>query len=178
MLDSFLSVRGFEPPWLHVGACFLFGSTPVKGKRSAGQLHGVQGLETLTRRMFKVELFAGSFRTLLTATVSFAHGSKTNFVLVGGDNTFARRRIHQPRLSTDKRTASHPTLPYQAQSAAIAIEDGLVLGLLLSRLKPSDRILERDKHAHIPRIPHLFESLRNKRTAINIKGAIRQSQKG
>ncbi|KIW98290.1 uncharacterized protein Z519_01874 [Cladophialophora bantiana CBS 173.52] len=68
--------------------------------------------------------------------------------------------------------ASHPTLPYQAQGAAMAAEDGLVLGLLLGRLQASDRIPGQEKRACINSVLRLFESLRKKRTTVNVKGAV------
>ncbi|KAK1856983.1 salicylate hydroxylase [Colletotrichum chrysophilum] len=48
--------------------------------------------------------------------------------------------------------ACHPTLPYQAQGAAMASEDGAVLGKLLGLL--------------------LYESLRKSRTTTNVQGAV------
>ncbi|OAP57295.1 hypothetical protein AYL99_08033 [Fonsecaea erecta] len=68
--------------------------------------------------------------------------------------------------------ASHPSLPYQAQGAAMAAEDGLVLGLLLGRLQASDRVPDQEKRSNINSILRLFESLRKKRTTVNVKGAI------
>ncbi|EXJ74849.1 uncharacterized protein A1O5_01545 [Cladophialophora psammophila CBS 110553] len=68
--------------------------------------------------------------------------------------------------------ASHPTLPYQAQGAAMAAEDGLVLGLLLGRLQASDRVPDQEKRACINSVLRLFESLRKKRTTVNVKGAV------
>ncbi|OAG34856.1 hypothetical protein AYO21_10961 [Fonsecaea monophora] len=68
--------------------------------------------------------------------------------------------------------ASHPSLPYQAQGAAMAVEDGLVLGLLLGRLQASDRVSDEAKRSSINSVLRLFESLRKKRTTTNVKGAI------
>ncbi|PTU17851.1 hypothetical protein P175DRAFT_0486605 [Aspergillus ochraceoroseus IBT 24754] len=66
--------------------------------------------------------------------------------------------------------ACHPTLPYQAQGSAMAVEDGGVLGLLLgiahARLGgklPADRIKQ---------ILSLFENLRKHRTTVNVQGAV------
>ncbi|KAJ5951530.1 uncharacterized protein N7479_009943 [Penicillium vulpinum] len=64
--------------------------------------------------------------------------------------------------------ACHPTLPYQAQGAAMAVEDGAVLGKLLglhSRDRP-DGATE-----GIPRILQLYESLQKGRSTTNVNGA-------
>ncbi|KAI8663819.1 FAD-binding-3 domain-containing protein [Fusarium keratoplasticum] len=52
--------------------------------------------------------------------------------------------------------ACHPTLPYQAQGAAMAVEDGAVLGKLLGLL---DKSQIHDEKNHIPEILKLYESL-------------------
>ncbi|KAJ9612792.1 hypothetical protein H2204_014897 [Knufia peltigerae] len=67
--------------------------------------------------------------------------------------------------------ACHPTLPYQAQGAAMAAEDGLVLGLLLGRLQNETSIPDDEKRSHINSALQLFENLRKKRTTTNVKGA-------
>ena len=54
----------------------------------------------------------------------------------------------------------------------MAVEDGLVLGLLLGGLNASHRIIEKDKRSHINSILQLFESLRKERTTTNVKGAV------
>ncbi|KAF9890434.1 hypothetical protein FE257_005839 [Aspergillus nanangensis] len=64
--------------------------------------------------------------------------------------------------------ACHPTLPYQAQGAAMAVEDGTVLGLLLG---------EYHKHKTVPRkslhqLLKLYETIRKPRTTLNVKGAV------
>ncbi|KAF0330560.1 salicylate hydroxylase [Colletotrichum asianum] len=64
--------------------------------------------------------------------------------------------------------ACHPTLPYQAQGAAMASEDGAVLGKLLGLLHKSKLP---DKH-YIPDILKLYESLRKSRTTTNVQGAV------
>ncbi|KIX04881.1 uncharacterized protein Z518_05752 [Rhinocladiella mackenziei CBS 650.93] len=66
--------------------------------------------------------------------------------------------------------ACHPTLPYQAQGAAMAVEDGIVLGLLLGNL--SHDYSPGVARENIPSILQLYESLRKKRTSLNVKGAI------
>jgi salicylate hydroxylase len=69
--------------------------------------------------------------------------------------------------------SSHPTLPYQAQGAAMAVEDGLVIGTLLGRLNTCGHLLSpssRQKNIH--GVLQLYEKLRKERTTINVKGAI------
>ncbi len=68
--------------------------------------------------------------------------------------------------------ASHPSLPYQAQGAAMAVEDGLVLGTLLGHLWTTNDIPELEKRSQINPILRLCETLRKKRTTINVKGAV------
>ncbi len=68
--------------------------------------------------------------------------------------------------------ASHPSLPYQAQGAAMAVEDGCVLGTLLGRLQSSDLIPEEGKREKIHSILELCEGLRKKRTTLQVRGAI------
>ncbi|KAI8961162.1 putative salicylate hydroxylase [Daldinia sp. FL1419] len=69
--------------------------------------------------------------------------------------------------------ASHPTLPYQGQGAAMAVEDGAVLGLLLEKLQsagiPSDPA---EKNARLASLFRLYEDLRKKRTEVNVAGAV------
>ena len=60
--------------------------------------------------------------------------------------------------------AVHPTLPYQAQGAAMAVEDGFSLGILLGKIG-TDR-------TRIPEVLRVFESIRKTRTTTNVKGAI------
>ncbi|EQB54277.1 hypothetical protein CGLO_05915 [Colletotrichum gloeosporioides Cg-14] len=64
--------------------------------------------------------------------------------------------------------ACHPTLPYQAQGAAMASEDGAVLGKLLGLLHKSKLP---DKQ-YIPDVLKLYESLRKSRTTTNVQGAV------
>ncbi|KAK1986445.1 hypothetical protein LZ30DRAFT_705733 [Colletotrichum cereale] len=63
----------------------------------------------------------------------------------------------------------HPSLPYQAQGAAMAVEDGAVLGKLMGLLRAStgeDRMKQK-----VPEILKLYESLRKSRTTVNVEGA-------
>lgn len=64
--------------------------------------------------------------------------------------------------------ACHPTLPYQAQGAAMASEDGAVLGKLLGLLHNS----KLPDTQYIPDVLKLYESLRKSRTTTNVQGAV------
>ena len=69
--------------------------------------------------------------------------------------------------------ACHPTLPYQAQGAAMAVEDGLVLGVLLGKLAQKPELLrDSTKQAAIAEVLSLYERLRKSRTAVSVRGAI------
>lgn len=68
--------------------------------------------------------------------------------------------------------ACHPTLPYQAQGAAMAVEDGAVLGALLGRLQEHLTESTLDKRVKIADILKLFEQRRKQRTEINVSGAV------
>ncbi|KAK2050203.1 FAD/NAD(P)-binding domain-containing protein [Colletotrichum somersetense] len=63
----------------------------------------------------------------------------------------------------------HPSLPYQAQGAAMAAEDGAVLGKLLGLLKSSAGDGMKQK---VPEILKLYESLRKSRTTVNVEGSM------
>ena len=65
--------------------------------------------------------------------------------------------------------ACHPTLPYQAQGAAMAVEDGAALGVLLGQLSRSGRT---GRKAYVPEILGVYEVMRKKRTTLNVQGAI------
>ncbi|KAI1464440.1 putative salicylate hydroxylase [Daldinia caldariorum] len=69
--------------------------------------------------------------------------------------------------------ASHPTLPYQGQGAAMAVEDGAVIGLLLEKFQnagiPSGQVEKNKKLASLFR---LYEDLRKERTKVNVAGAV------
>ncbi|KAL8747539.1 MAG: hypothetical protein Q9190_000578 [Brigantiaea leucoxantha] len=67
--------------------------------------------------------------------------------------------------------ACHPTPPYQAQGAAMASEDGAVLGTLLGMLwKEALRGVE-DARSHIPTMLKMYESMRKNQTTLNVQGA-------
>lgn len=59
--------------------------------------------------------------------------------------------------------AAHAMLPYLAQGAAQAVEDGATLGVLLSQLQSIDEI---------PSLLHLYEKIRRPRAEIIQKGAL------
>lgn len=64
--------------------------------------------------------------------------------------------------------ACHPTLPYQAQGAAMAVEDGAtiaeMLGLLVQRSGPVES-------SAIVRVLNLYQRVRKQRTELNVRGA-------
>lgn len=66
--------------------------------------------------------------------------------------------------------ACHPTLPYQAQGAAMAVEDGSVLGRLLGALV-QDCTPSEPAQRKVGSLLQLYESLRKRRTTTNVKGA-------
>ncbi|KIX01938.1 uncharacterized protein Z518_07877 [Rhinocladiella mackenziei CBS 650.93] len=70
--------------------------------------------------------------------------------------------------------ACHPTLPYQAQGAAMAVEDGAVLGLLLGKTvrKLSDDPVSSEMKDPVISALELYEKLRKSRTTTNVLGAI------
>ncbi|KAL4874567.1 hypothetical protein BJY04DRAFT_211989 [Aspergillus karnatakaensis] len=78
--------------------------------------------------------------------------------------------------------ACHPTLPYQAQGAAMAVEDGFAIGKLLDLLDTYfpennfDSEASSSHHTfshHIPAILTLYENIRKARTTRNVQAAIR-----
>ncbi|OAL27289.1 hypothetical protein AYO22_03564 [Fonsecaea multimorphosa] len=70
--------------------------------------------------------------------------------------------------------ACHPTLPYQAQGAAMAVEDGAVLGFLLGQVahKPASTDTASGSEDHISAVLKLYETLRKSRTTVNVLGAV------
>ncbi|ORY67816.1 uncharacterized protein BCR38DRAFT_511183 [Pseudomassariella vexata] len=68
--------------------------------------------------------------------------------------------------------ASHPTLPYLAQGAAMAAEDGAQLGKLLGLLQSAARSMDMAVKPLIPEALKLFEALRKSRTNTIVLGAI------
>ena len=67
--------------------------------------------------------------------------------------------------------ACHPSLPYQGQGAAMAVEDGAVLGVLLGALSKSS-VEDEDLRSKIPAVLELYQSLRKSRAELQVKGAI------
>ncbi|KAF2846027.1 putative salicylate hydroxylase [Plenodomus tracheiphilus IPT5] len=67
--------------------------------------------------------------------------------------------------------ACHPSLPYQAQGAAMAVEDGAVLGKLLGRLNKVPVSIAASV-SRVPDVLKLYEKLRKARTTINVAGAV------
>lgn len=68
--------------------------------------------------------------------------------------------------------ACHPSLPYQAQGAAMAVEDGAVLGLLLGEYSRLEWQSNAAAEGDINSILKLYESLRKNRTTLNVQGSI------
>ncbi|KPI37152.1 3-hydroxybenzoate 6-hydroxylase 1 [Cyphellophora attinorum] len=77
--------------------------------------------------------------------------------------------------------ACHPTLPYQAQGAAMAVEDGAIIGSLLGRLSrhltdhdsnqcSSSSLPQQNKLIHD--VLALFEKCQKHRTTVNVQGAV------
>ncbi|KAJ6127626.1 Monooxygenase FAD-binding [Penicillium sp. IBT 18751x] len=69
--------------------------------------------------------------------------------------------------------ACHPTLPYQAQGAAMAVEDGAVIGKLLGFLQ--DRNLSNDSSL-VASVLKIYEQIRKTRTTRNVHGAAMNRQ--
>lgn len=89
--------------------------------------------------------------------------------------------MHMPELDTWVRgnvvllgDSCHPSLPYQAQGAAMAVEDGAVLGTLLTKLHKSE--LPNSDDEHIPTMLKLYETLRKSRTTLQVQGAIKNRE--
>ncbi|KAF2011971.1 FAD/NAD(P)-binding domain-containing protein [Aaosphaeria arxii CBS 175.79] len=75
--------------------------------------------------------------------------------------------------------ACHPTLPYQAQGAAMAVEDGAVLGVLLGKLKSAPDSTGARLHSSgdstdsVTSMLKIYEDQRKQRTTLNVQGALR-----
>lgn len=68
--------------------------------------------------------------------------------------------------------SSHPTLPHQGQGAAMAVEDGAVIGMLLGQLQHKGIAKDSNqKRDQICGVLKLYEDLRKKRTEVNVAGA-------
>lgn len=66
----------------------------------------------------------------------------------------------------------HPSLPYQAQGAAMAVEDAAVLGTLLGLYQASLSTSSTGRQTTIPEVLKLYESLQKERTTTNVQGAV------
>ena len=66
--------------------------------------------------------------------------------------------------------ACHPTLPYQGQGAAMAVEDGATLGRLLGLLNSHPNVVGSPSE-HTREILKLYETIRKSRTTKNVRGA-------
>ncbi|KAJ6086210.1 Salicylate hydroxylase [Penicillium sp. IBT 16267x] len=101
-------------------------------------------------------------------------GSTLTKMIAQVDNALKWKICHMKELDTWCKgsiallgDACHPTLPYQAQGAAMAVEDGAALGVLLGKLSRSD--LPATK---VPDVLRLYELIRKERTTINVQGAV------
>jgi salicylate hydroxylase len=65
----------------------------------------------------------------------------------------------------------HATLPYQAQGAAMAVEDGATIVSLLGLLDNHLRSSEDSRVDNICRVLRLYQDLRKERTKLNVEGA-------
>ncbi len=73
--------------------------------------------------------------------------------------------------------ATHPTLPYQGQGAAMAVEDGAILGLLLARMQGRGLpAAAEERSGRLAALLKLYEDLRKRRTEVNVAGAVRTKE--
>lgn len=68
--------------------------------------------------------------------------------------------------------ACHPTLPYQAQGAAMAVEDGAILGRLLGLFLRSTSSEPENHKPIISDVLKFYEEQRKIRTTANVQGAL------
>ncbi|KAL4949234.1 hypothetical protein BDW69DRAFT_198262 [Aspergillus filifer] len=104
-------------------------------------------------------------------------GEQFNLVLLRPDNLDKGVRRGPIALLGD---ACHPTLPYQAQGAAMAVEDGFTIGTLLGLLDKhigntlvTNDINPPEPAAYIPQILALYEAIRKSRTTATVQVAVR-----
>lgn len=69
--------------------------------------------------------------------------------------------------------ACHPTLPYQAQGAAMAVEDGAVLGMLLGSVASRSKDTTGTMATEVAAVLKLYEEIRKPYTSRNVSGAVR-----
>ncbi|KAL5000603.1 hypothetical protein BDV10DRAFT_183373 [Aspergillus recurvatus] len=86
---------------------------------------------------------------------------------------------HLPELETWTRgpvallgDACHPTLPYQAQGAAMAVEDGFAIGKLLGLLQAHLDTLAEEPRNSIPKLLEIYEGIRKARATRTVHAAI------
>ncbi|EXJ70575.1 uncharacterized protein A1O5_06645 [Cladophialophora psammophila CBS 110553] len=102
-------------------------------------------------------------------------------LMATGDAVMSWKLLHCEELKTWSKgrcvligDACHPSLPYQAQGAAMALEDGITLGTLLGSLNESQHpaVCGADRRAQcILELLLVFESVRKPRTSLNQKGS-------
>ncbi|KAK6828370.1 hypothetical protein PG987_011711 [Apiospora arundinis] len=70
--------------------------------------------------------------------------------------------------------ATHPTLPYQGQGAAMAVEDGVILGQLLAKTLEKGCLSadQARKNDYLTALLKLYQGLRKQRTETNVAGAV------
>lgn len=68
--------------------------------------------------------------------------------------------------------ACHPSLPYLGQGAAIAVEDGAALGILLSKYNATKNAeSQSEQNEQLARLLRLYQDLRKSRAEILVTGA-------
>lgn len=68
--------------------------------------------------------------------------------------------------------ASHPSLPYLGQGAAMAVEDGATLGMLLSDYNAQGMVKDQhERNQQITRLLQFYENVRKSRAEIIVAGA-------
>ncbi|KAL4751774.1 hypothetical protein BDW72DRAFT_202834 [Aspergillus terricola var. indicus] len=68
--------------------------------------------------------------------------------------------------------ACHPTLPYQAQGAAMAVEDGFAIGKLFGLLHTHLATLADEPSEYIPELLKIYEGIRKARTTRTVQAAV------
>ncbi|KAF2094888.1 putative salicylate hydroxylase [Rhizodiscina lignyota] len=88
------------------------------------------------------------------------------------------RLVHHGELETWTKNnvvllgdCAHPTLPYQAQGAAMAVEDAVILGYLLGRFSRTDQSILDIRDISLPQVLKLYEKVQKPFTTINVRGA-------
>lgn len=68
--------------------------------------------------------------------------------------------------------ACHPTLPYQAQGAAMAVEDGFAIGKLLGLSHVHLATIADEPPEYIPELLKIYEDIRKARTTRTVQAAV------